>query len=465
MRKLFDRESGKLIKSYLFFFILLFVSGLPWLIAYWPGTLQFDSCGQLLQYLGVGRMTGHHPYPVTMLMGITLSVGRKLFHFDNAGIFIYIFMQFLVQCLVVAYALYVLKKRIAVPIYAFIPIVLFYTVFPLIPNWGISYGKDTGYYICFLLFVTCMLDIYFPDNGDGKLWKKLLHVCATVGLVLFRNDGRYVVLISLFVLLVFYKKQWKTIVATVAFALCMLFLVEGICMPVQKIPKGSVREALSVPLLQTAGYVKTYPEEITEGEEQVLKQVFRIETKSQLADAYDSEISDPVKDLFLEYPTKGELLQYVKLWFRQFLKHPFLYVKLFWNHCSGYFNPFEVCYDNIVGWFKILDGEERVDEYLNIHFYPQTKGFRGALESWVDLLVKLPITALLFRPACYTWCLFIVFLLSFRKIDKKITYAFVPPFIVLLVCMFSPLNGSIRYFLPVMVTLPIYFGLCFKNHE
>lgn len=49
-------------------FTVFFVLGLPWWIAFWPGTLQYDSCGQLLQYLGVGKMSGHHPLPITMLM-------------------------------------------------------------------------------------------------------------------------------------------------------------------------------------------------------------------------------------------------------------------------------------------------------------------------------------------------------------------------------------------------------------
>lgn len=449
-------------RPFLLPFVIVLVCGIPWWIAFWPGTLQYDSCGQLLQYLGVAPMTGHHPYPVTLLMGALLRVGRICFHSDNAGIFLYTGAQFIGQATTVAYSFCVLKRLGGIPLWVRGCCLFFYALFPLLPNWGISYGKDTGYYLFFLLLTVALLDIFFAAGREEKpscrQWA--LWIAAVLGVVSFRNDGRYVILFTVLVLLLYRRRYWRISLAGLGIALGFLALVEQVYMPLKNIPLGSVREAMSVPLLQTAEYVKEYADEVTEEERAVLQQVFRAGDLTELADTYDSAISDPVKNLFLEYPTGQELGSYIRLWWGQLKKHPLSCIRTYWQHCSGYFIPGARAYDDLIGWFWMLDDQSRSDSYLDIFFRESAYEMRIAMEKWVCWLYEVPLAGLLYRPSTYTWVM--LGCLAWMILKKKPwAFAVLPGVLVLMICTVSPLNGSVRYFLPLMAAAPIYLACCF----
>lgn len=444
-------------------FLILMCFELPWWFAFWPGTLQYDSCGQLLQYLGVGKMTGHHPVPVTLLMGIFLDVGRMTFHSDNVGIFIYVLLQFMVQCIVISYGFCVFK-RFQVPIWFRWGSLLFYGLFPLIPNWGISYVKDSGYYICFILLTLSMTDAFLTEQ-ETPLWKRIVWIIALVGLSAFRNDGRYVAVAAVAGVALFRRRHFRTGLTGGVCVLLFLFLVEGVYMPLRKIPSGSVREAMSVPLLQTAGYIKEYQDEITVEEYDEILNVFEVEELSEISDRYDSMISDRVKDVFLEYPDREQLISYFRVWGVQMKKHPLAYLRVYWEHCNGYFNPLKGCYENIIGWFTILDGQSRTDEYLDIHFIAERQKLRIGLEKWARCLYEFPLTGWLYHTGCYTWVMLGCMLFLIYKKRKSDIFVILPGIIVLMVCTVSPLNASVRYYLPVMAAAPIYLGLCMAKKK
>lgn len=108
---------------------------------------------------------------------------------------------------------------------------------------------------------------------------------------------------------------------------------------------------MSVPLLQTAEYVREYGDELAGEEKAVLLQVFQVGELSEIADAYNRDISDPVKNLFLEYPTRQEMWKYIHLWWSHLKKHPLSYVRTYLRHCGGYFVLDARPHDDIIGWF------------------------------------------------------------------------------------------------------------------
>ncbi len=445
-------------------FLILVCCGLPWWFAFWPGTLQYDSCGQLLQYLGVGKMTGHHPVPVTLLMGIFLDIGRALFHSDNAGIFLYTLLQFTVQCAVISYGFCVFK-RFRLPVWFCWACLVFYGVFPLLPNWGISYVKDSGYYICFLLLMFSMPDAFDMEGEPDAVWKRLLWIAALVGLSAFRNDGRYVAFLAVIAVALFRRRYLKTCVAGAGCVILFLFLVEGVYMPLRNIPSGSVREVLSVPLMQTAGYLKEYPDEVTVEERNVILSVFEVEELSGISDRYDSMISDRLKDVFVEYPNREHVTAYLKVWLVQMKSHPGIYLRVYGEHCSGYLDPLQKCCEAIIGWYTILDGQSRTDEYLDIYFIANRQELREGLEDWSYCLYDFPVTGWLYHTGVYTWIMLGSLLFLILKKRKRDLYIILPGIIVLLVCTVSPLNSSVRYYLPVMAAAPAYIGCCMKNYN
>ena len=74
---------------------------------------------------------------------------------------------------------------------------------------------------------------------------------------------------------------------------------------------------LSIPFQQTARYVKTYNNEVTDKEKKAIDKILNYDT---LASRYKVDISDPVKNEFNRYYKKEELNEYFRVWFKQFTK-------------------------------------------------------------------------------------------------------------------------------------------------
>ena len=58
---------------------------LPWVAVFWPGSVDWDSWGQISQVLGVQEMTAHHTVLSTWLHGWLFRLGRALGS-DNLGV-------------------------------------------------------------------------------------------------------------------------------------------------------------------------------------------------------------------------------------------------------------------------------------------------------------------------------------------------------------------------------------------
>jgi len=440
-------------------FLVIFVLGLPWLIAFFPGTLQWDAHAQLWMYLGVVEKTGHHPVAMTELMGSCISLGRFLFGSDSIGLFLYTFPQFLIQTFTFSYACYVLR-RIGAPILFSWCALILWSVYPFFPIWGYTMVKDTPYYIFILLMVVTLQDMFYQRDMTIKKWQILLFLISIIGIALTRNDGRYIIYITIAVALLGYRKYWKIWVA--GFGVCFLtvFAVEGIYMKVNDIASGPTGEMLSIPLQQTARYLREHYEEITEEEARVLQEGFMVELNS-VGNMYNPIISDPVKENFVKCPDSDYLKSYFTVWLGQFIKHPDTYIQAFLNHVYGYFYPNLHGYGGYLAIFYIGNAEQWHDGYLDIEYVIQNNNLRKLLENTLYLMEKTPIISMFLSAGLHTFLLLGEFTYLWCKRRKKEIAVLVPAFVVLLICMASPVNAYLRYVMPIMVTLPVNVAWCY----
>ena len=96
---------------------------------------------------------------------------------------------------------------------------------------------------------------------------------------------------------------------------------------------------------------------------------------------------------------------------------------------------------------------------FDFYFLDNRVDGRKLIENFDSIQYKLPIINLLYRPACYTWLLILaVFFIFTNKNYRKLVF-FIPALLCLLINMASPVNGSIRYSLPIMAITP--FLICY----
>lgn len=459
--------------KFLRYFFVILLLGILWIAAYAPGTLTPDAYRQIMEGTGKMGISTHHPVSVTLLLGTCINIGRKIFQSDSIGLFLYIFPQFIAQAICFAYE-NVTIGRLRAPVALRAGTILYQTILPLLPIWGITSGKDVGYYLSFTLFVCALINL---NDTNLTMGMKTSSICAliagAVGSVQFRNDGRYIVIPALLAAVCFVKGCRRLFTAAILAAVSSIVLV-NLTYDALHVAPGSVREVLSVPMQQTARYVREYPEDITAEEDAVLRDIFGRYTDGEyeiIAELYDTNIADPVKDHFWIYPSEEQLKAYFGVWFRQMLRHPDVYLQAFFNHVYGYFYPRKPFvyptgngygYLEGIAWFKMLQGDECIDANINVSFWMKDRTLRNLLEGYTVFFSRCPFVRLLYHPGTYFWILFgmAALLLANKKAGRCI--CFIPPFMVLLMCMLSPVNAHIRYALPVMATMPLLLAWCHR---
>lgn len=228
----------------------------------------------------------------------------------------------------------------------------------------------------------------------------------------------------------------------------------------RNIPRGSVREALTIPLQQTARYVKEHYEEITPEEVQILQEGFSVKL-TELANLYTPEVSDPVKGVFALYPDTNYLKAYFHVWAQQMLKHPDTYIQAFFNQTYGYFYPDKESLHDEIGVFSIEDPLRPHGEYMNLTFGIKNGLGRRLLIIYAHLMKVIPVIGMLYSPGMYTFILLgcMVFLMANKKWRELVVY--IPGLCVLFICIASPVTACLRYALPNIVSFPLYLAWCY----
>lgn len=452
-----------------FYFILFLVVWLPVLLIHFPGMLMHDSRIQMSMYYGIPNqhtdasilinpdqfITQHHSVIHTLMVGKLLDLGQWLFGTMEAGIFIYCLIQLPIMALAVGYLFKSVSPYLGTR-WTFIFALLF-AFHPFFGTCAILLTKDV--YFC-ALFVLYILQYYELIRSPEKLknigfFLRLLLI--TVGLLLFRNNALYTVILVNLVLLIFLKPKKQLVLYTL---LLLAFHVgySSFLMPTLEISAGSPREALSVPFQQTAYYVNKFEDEVTEEEKQAISQILDYET---ILTSYNPNLSDPVKDTYNKYATTEELKDYFVVWFRMFLKHPLSYVEAFLHQSYGYYFPSvkdSVTYDCYNDYWARRRAVE-----LGI---PLAEAERPGLAKQIYygeylVLANSPFTCLLTDTGVFIWIWIIagLYILNrFAKSErKKYLLYYLPYFAYLIFILVGPANGTVyfRYVMPFLYTLPL----------
>lgn len=438
--------------------LVIFVCCLPVMISFFPGALQADAQEQFWTYTGAfGVWTEKHPVAVTWLLGQCLHISRTIFGNDGMAIFLYAGPQYVVQWLVFAYGCYIMG-RLKAPLLLRWGALVYFAAFPLWQIWGYTVAKDSYYYIFLLLIVLLIIHIF--ESGRIYWWQYVLIAISSVAVTNTRNNGIHVLILFLAAILLLYKKYWKACVMAVICIFLARYVVEDIYVAQKGILPCQTREMLSVPLQQTARYVKEHYDEITEEEMDILSGLFYVEVW-ELAELYEPELYDPIKYELQDYPTDEALKMYFRVWFAQLCKHPDTYIQAWLNQVYGYFYPNRYNSLGQLGCYYYFGGEQYWrDGQLDFTYAMEYRELRDMFEREADILSRLPLVHMLYSCGFQNYILIgcIIFLLAHKK--YKETIILLPSILTVLVCLVSPANAFVRYMLPVMAAMPLNLAWC-----
>lgn len=438
------QETNTFLDKYFFTigFCIILLGWLPWITMNYPGSGCPDSVKQLKEFLGDEPWNVGHPPLSTFIMGSLFTLGRWIVD-SNFGFFLYCLMQTCVGAWVFSLSMRKLQK-LGVPIKICMMGILFFALTPLWGTYAQWVEKDLLYAEVTVLQAVCMLDILVKKQCEKK--DALLLSCVSLVTVLLRHNGIYAVLPTLILLTVWLKGVSRRRAAVALLTTMILYegIMEGLY-PALGMGKTSVAEPLSIPFQQTARYVCEHGDEVTEHERAAIEGAF---VSYDIMFHYDPLISDPIKI----YCTGENLGEYFKVWFQMLFKHPETYAAAFFNMGYGYLAPVS---QKIEAWVQRAYFDYMTE--IGLHHTLDMKYHHILAQIW-DRSMTLPLIQYLASPGFYTWIVLILMAVLIKGRRYKALILFVPGLVNILVCLASPVAGTIRYALPTVAVVPLLIG-------
>lgn len=443
-----------------FLLILLFWS--PYLIFYYPGTLEFDVVWQLDMFNHINfDFSDHHPVFSTVFYGLCMKLGC-LFGSSKFGAFLCVFTESAGLALAMANSIRFLKKR-GLSFKVRMCILAFFALNPLLGFYSQFAIKDVQYAAVLLFFATELCEACLDPKKYFSSPRLLLLCLAGLLTCLFRHNGIYVVVLSLagaFFIKCGAKTKFKIVCLAIGFFAVMKVYTDML-IPSLGIYPAYKRESYSVMFQQTARYFRDHGDEVTQDEYDAIDPLLRCE---DITERYDPMLADPVKGICCVNESEP-YAKYMKAWAVMFLKHPETYFSSFFAGSYVYWYP-----DGEGTSFALYDTESVSHPHINTGAFDISRSgtfdsCRKVLENFSEKLQSLPVLGLLFSQGAYTWVAIIFFAYAISKKCGAAIAGMLPLMLTVLICCASPVNGMMRYYIPCVAMLPLCAAGCVLSGE
>ena len=467
-----NKKNNKIIflfkkHPFLFSVVFIIICWLPYIISFYPIILSPDPSYQIKQFFGIRTkyadysiliddnvvITNHHPVTHTALLGGCLKLGELMGN-DNLGLFFYSIIQITFLVTTLAFSIYYMQKMNLKTKYLFV-VLLLYALVPMFPLYAMSGVKDVIFGTLIFLYLI-FLHNYIKVKGDYKWWQYILIILLLILICLFRNNGIHTLILSLPFLLFVVRKRWKEILIVMICVFGFYGVFDKIVLPYFKITPGSIRETLSVPFQQTARLVKYHSDDLTSEEIEVIDKILGYD---DLAERYNPELSDPVKNEYNKYATNEDLKEYFKVWFSGLIKHPGTYIEATMNNTYGYFYPEKT------NWYVYYKYDDRIVEDGFSYSYNSLGTLRNVLSNYAVCFPYIPVIGLISNIGFNVWIILVLLTYAiYKKLYKNIVILS-PVLALILVCILGPANTYFRYALPFIFAMPFIFAVFLEKQS
>lgn len=448
-RWIFDES----LKAFYLRIALIIICWLPYFIVSLPGVIQQDTVAQIAQAMGDWSLSNHHPIFMTGLFGIFIRAGL-IFGSANAGVFLYSIFQMLTVAASFSYISMCLAKQ-RIHIYIRLLTLLFFALYPAHAFYGFTMWKDTLFSVVFMLLTLKTIQmISQPANFFSQ--KKNIRAFALLCIAMFltRNNGLYITIILLPLLLLMLRKYWKNILTITAIFAAGFIILQTISTALE-VQKGSIGEALSIPLQQIARTVKYHGAQLPEDDKALISAILPYE---QLPELYNPITSDPVKffNIFNEAAFRADPSSYLKLWARLMILYPGTYLEAFLCQTHGYWYP-----DTDTG---IRAGRISPNDY-NIYPLNIVPTFVENAVSGIFIIRVFPVISMFLSIGFAVWITAILALTLILKKQFRLLFVFIPALLLWLTCIASPVSGMYRYIYGLFLIIPLLTSVALQDNK
>lgn len=445
---------------------LLFVAIIVfcWLLVffnYYPGTSMNDQLAVIGSPLSYATI---HPVLYNIALSLCVRFGEALLGSGAVGMAIYVVLQMLFCASIVSICCIWLRYR-SVPKVFIVGVLVYFCCAPVISNYVISTLKDTLFGYILLLWVPFL---YEALAGSERFWKNrrnpILLFCLVAATALIRNNGFY---IGVFLIIVLLTLFWRQIAEKKRFMLTGLIILLIACTPQLALSvlgvQSTFRESVSIPLQQVAAVVCLDEASLTNEEKDVLETILPLE---DFASHYAPMSVDEIKYLpefdtaFLQ-ANKGD---FIATYLQIGTKHPDLYMRAFLSQTYGFWDFNSYASDQSF-FFAISDNRrnpsdiQAIDRWglYNESLYPEP--IATFLDNVYRKCMWYPGAGLCFLAILLCSFILQVRLRSFRWL--LVSLPFIALWLTLLIA--TPIAVALRYAFPFVVAIPFFIVLPFAK--
>lgn len=195
--------------SFIINVIVILLAWLPYFLRYYPGLLTADSCTQVAQAIGMAELSNHHPIFHTGIISLFVNLGRTIFGNINTGVAFYTIFQMIAMAIMFSIVLGYLSKRKA-PLLVRIVALLYYMFYPIHALFSVTMWKDILFAGMIPIYAIFTIELLFDTREFLKNKKKIaLYILISVLVMFLRNNGLYIVVLTLPFVIVVLRKYWK----------------------------------------------------------------------------------------------------------------------------------------------------------------------------------------------------------------------------------------------------------------
>lgn len=442
-------------------FCLMTLLWLPHLALKYPGGMNMDSLDSISSAFGIMNVSANQPVIYTFSLAAFVKLGLALANSANLGIF----LSSLVNLLGLAFAVacvYQYEEEIGASDWSKLLTLLFFGFSPFVVGYVGVCLKDVPFMIFLLLWMLLFARGCFQSEQFWNGWKyPALTLAVAVCLCAVRNNGKPIVLVSAAVLLALELRRCDRngLGRKLAVLLCICLVPSLVVSAANRLSGAtplSPREVLSLPFQQTARLAAEHPEQIRPEEAEIINRLLDFDS---LAEDYDPDISDPVKRKYNEAATGEDLAAYLKVWFRQFFREPFCYLKatlaqnyyLFYPEYSNYDYHYScVHYDFVCPDRSIHIGSpELISDRLGYYY-----------QRLFQLAHQLPVLYVINNMTTYIFLFLALCCFAFHRRDRRLLGYLLPLLVLLLGIPLAPcIKDNERYVFPILYSVPLLYAL------
>lgn len=435
-------------RSFIIIALIIFIAYLPHFLYNFPGMYTVDSVSEMSYGLSNAKyFQNHHPVFHIFIIYGCINLG-KLLGGAYIGIAIYSILQMLFVSFTFSYVIkYMAKKNVNI-VYRILTLI-FFIIYPAFGPYSITMWKDVPFGMMLLLFTIQVVEMITNKEYFKKKRNIVSFIIISIFTILFRNNGLYVVLITLAILLMFLKGNRKKIALMLLIVILFNILWKGPIFKLLNVTDGPVKEMMSVPVQQIARTVKYRRTELTEEEKTKIQKYINMDLE-EMGEKYYPLISDNIKEHFNNEEFNNNKLDFISLWVNLFFKYPVEYIEAFLDNSYGYWYP-QANNGILPTWYKYEESEDVIGyerkPALNLEFLD---GYYADINGR-----KMPIISMWISIGFVFWIMILCIGYMVCKKKYRLILTYVPILALWLTTIASPVYCEYRYIFGMFTCIPI----------